>query len=74
MAPADLLPDGKGGVGTVVCFCAGTRIATPAGEVPVERLAVGDLVLTHRGEARRSSGSAPAGCWRHAGGATPRRR
>ena len=25
-----------------LCFCAGTLIATPSGEVPVERLAVGD--------------------------------
>jgi hypothetical protein len=31
---------------TVLCFCAGTRIATPTGEVAVERLAAGDLVLT----------------------------
>jgi Ca2+-binding RTX toxin-like protein len=31
------------------CFVAGTRIATPHGEVPVERLAVGDLVLTASG-------------------------
>ena len=29
-----------------LCFCAGTPIATPTGEVPVERLAIGDLVLT----------------------------
>ena len=35
------------------CFCAGTRIATPAGEVPVERLAVGDTVLTATGAAQR---------------------
>ncbi len=35
-----------------ICFCAGTRIATPQGELPVERLAVGDRVLTASGEAR----------------------
>lgn len=31
---------------TPVCFTAGTRITTPSGQVPVERLAVGDLVVT----------------------------
>ncbi|HEY6434002.1 MAG TPA: Hint domain-containing protein [Acetobacteraceae bacterium] len=36
----------------VACFCAGTLIATPDGEVPVERLAVGDLVLTRTAAAR----------------------
>ena len=35
-----------------MCFCAGALIATPRGEVPVERLAVGDSVLTYSGEAR----------------------
>lgn len=29
-----------------VCFLAGTPIATPTGEVPVETLRAGDLVLT----------------------------
>lgn len=38
---------------TLICFVAGTQIATPAGEVPVEQLAVAEEVLTLRGEARR---------------------
>ena len=35
-----------------LCFVAGTRIATPRGEVPVEQLAVGDEVLTSAGAVR----------------------
>jgi hypothetical protein len=34
---------------SVVCFVEGTRILTPAGEVPVEGLRVGDVVVTPRG-------------------------
>ncbi|MBR0655289.1 Hint domain-containing protein [Plastoroseomonas arctica] len=30
---------------TVLCYAAGTRIATPRGEVPIEALRVGELVL-----------------------------
>jgi len=37
----------------VACFVKGTLIATPAGEVPVERLLAGDAVQTLRGTARR---------------------
>ncbi|MDR3532868.1 MAG: DUF4347 domain-containing protein, partial [Rhodopila sp.] len=34
----------------IVCFCAGTLIGTPAGEVQVEKLQAGDMVLTaHNG-------------------------
>jgi hypothetical protein len=58
--PIDYNPDYSGPLtaetltvtGTVLCFLKGTRIATPAGEVPVERLAVGDMVVTTRGTAR----------------------
>jgi hypothetical protein len=39
-------------VSQTLCFCAGTRIATPSGEVPVERLTVGGNVLTLRGQPR----------------------
>jgi hypothetical protein len=35
------------------CFCAGTRIATPEGYVPVEGLAASDKVLTSTGAAQR---------------------
>jgi hypothetical protein len=35
-----------------ICFCAGTLIATPRGDVPVDLLKVGDLVLTHTNKAR----------------------
>jgi Hint domain len=34
----------------VTCFCQGTLISTVSGDVPVEKLAVGDLVLTPSGE------------------------
>jgi hypothetical protein len=38
-----------GGTGTTIidCFAAGTPIATPEGAVPVENLAVGQMVRTH---------------------------
>ncbi|WP_297442775.1 Hint domain-containing protein [Acidocella sp.] len=35
-----------------LCFLEGTLIATPTGEVPVESLAPGDMVLTHNGPAQ----------------------
>ena len=48
--------DGGGGTvvneDTVPCFCPGTLIRTPGGDVPVERLVAGDLVTTIDGAAR----------------------
>jgi uncharacterized repeat protein (TIGR03803 family) len=38
--------------GFVVCFARGTQIATPAGEMPVEQLSVGDTVLPAKGQAQ----------------------
>lgn len=38
--------DGDVDIGKIVCFCAGTRIATPQGSRPVESLCPGDLVTT----------------------------
>lgn len=35
------------------CFPAGVPITTSRGSVPIERIAVGDLVLTHKGRWRR---------------------
>ena len=44
--------DATGGtVVTVACYCPGTLIATPGGEVAIEDLAIGDLVLTADGRA-----------------------
>jgi hypothetical protein len=37
---------------SALCFCLDTMIATPSGPVKVQDLAVGDLVVTQRGEAR----------------------
>ncbi|HTQ72418.1 MAG TPA: NF038122 family metalloprotease [Acidocella sp.] len=36
----------------IACFCPGTMIMTPRGEVPVERLAIGDAVQTKNGPER----------------------
>jgi autotransporter passenger strand-loop-strand repeat protein len=45
-----LFNDGNGGTEiNIACFAAGTRIATPRGAVPVERLTVGESVLLANG-------------------------
>ena len=43
--------DASGQLVITLCFCAGTNIATPDGEVAVEALREGDLVLTQDGRA-----------------------
>lgn len=47
-----LAPDGNSTDVIVPCFAAGTRIATPNGERPVESLAEGELICTAGGVAR----------------------
>jgi T5SS/PEP-CTERM-associated repeat protein len=39
-------------VDNALCFLAGTLIRTPSGETPVERLAIGDSLLTASGQSR----------------------
>lgn len=54
LAEGDFLGDPQSplnGATFAICFWPGTRIATPAGEVPIEGLRPGDLVLTAEGEA-----------------------
>jgi hypothetical protein len=41
-----------GNTDITVCFCAGTCIRTPRGEIEVEKLAVGDTVTTWQGQTR----------------------
>ncbi|GAB4065413.1 hypothetical protein GCM10028812_08900 [Ancylobacter sonchi] len=49
--PDDFIFDASTGTVGYACFLIGTRIATPDGEVAVENLKAGDLVLTHDGRA-----------------------
>lgn len=52
-APAELflVSDGSGGSDIITCFYPGTHIATPAGDVAVEALREGQMVLTAEGAA-----------------------
>ncbi|MBN8899407.1 MAG: Hint domain-containing protein, partial [Rhodospirillales bacterium] len=54
--------------GTIPCFVTGTRIATPDGWTPVERLRIGDRVLLHDGSVLpvRWLGRRRVDCRRHA--------
>jgi hypothetical protein len=45
-------PAGTGTLVTVACFASGTRLRTISGEVKVEQLAVGDMLITNDGIAR----------------------
>jgi hypothetical protein len=51
-----LADDGSGGMliieDNTPCYCRGTRILTPDGEVPVETLRIGDKVVTMSGNAQ----------------------
>ncbi len=48
-----VVPDGTGGTLVhVACFVTGTRIATPLGDMPVERIQPGDPVVLANGEVR----------------------
>ena len=64
----NVTPDDLGGSDlTVACFASGTRLLTAAGEVAVEALAPGDLVVTHSGRLRpaRWIGHRRIDCRRH---------
>jgi hypothetical protein len=39
-------------VADIACYAAGTRITTPSGDVAIEKLVIGDLVVTVAGEIR----------------------
>jgi hypothetical protein len=52
IAPTTLPQTGLTNGTETICFLAGTRIATPRGEVTIQDLAVGDLVTTLCGTAR----------------------
>jgi hypothetical protein len=60
--------DGVMGFNPISCFAAGTRIATPAGELLVETLCIGDLVCTASGPTRMITwiGHRRVDCDRHA--------
>jgi hypothetical protein len=49
LLPAGGLEDGSG----TPCYCPGTLIGTPCGQKKVEKLKIGDKVMTASGEARR---------------------
>lgn len=51
VSPAQAMQPGALQSMGVPCFVRGSRILTPSGEVPIERLVVGDLVITRSGRA-----------------------
>src|SRR5947207_2031154 len=49
---ASAIDDPTERVTVIACYCRGTLILTPAGEVPVEELAIGDRIVALAGEER----------------------
>jgi hypothetical protein len=47
--PLHLVADGSGGTTIAACFLGGTQIATPEGETVVEKLKIGDSILSNDG-------------------------
>lgn len=50
--PVFLKSDGTGGTELVSCFMAGTKILTMSGEVSVEELSAGDMMITNEGKSQ----------------------
>ena len=75
-APPDLnytVVDGSTDI-FVPCFLPGTHILTDRGEVLVEKLQVGDTIVTSAGGSGGFAGSVRGGPWRRGAGVAPRPR
>ncbi|MCB8883972.1 Hint domain-containing protein [Acidisoma cellulosilytica] len=50
--PLNLTVEANGSLSTTFCFFSGTGIRTPAGDLPVEELKIGDVIVTAHGEVK----------------------